>query len=105
LGTGTGTWGLGALGITCGIRQPENGNNGVFLLDQYAPRSEILCAASAVVEDWVIRYFQGKELKNDGIKYKRARPILTENGAGRVLIDTDGCGGQYYGRTNFFRMA
>jgi hypothetical protein len=53
----------------------------------------------------LVRYFQGKPVVSDGLTYQRDNAVLTNDGKGRVMIDTDGCGGQYHGRKNFWRMA
>jgi len=54
--------------------------------------------------DLLIRYYQGEKIENDGQEYKRATPLLSKDGKARVWVDHDGCGGQYFGRTNYYRV-
>jgi hypothetical protein len=47
----------------------------------------------------LIRYYSGEEMTNDGAKYKRI-PLPFN----KVIVDTDGCGEQYWGANNFYRI-
>jgi hypothetical protein len=88
------------------VYYPEEGKEELKLeiLAFFNPGAEQNAKVHHACLDLLVRYFQGKLIMSDGIEYKREKAVLTDDGNGRVMIDTDGCGGQYYGRKNFWGM-
>jgi hypothetical protein len=74
------------------------------ILTFFNPGAEQNAKVHHACMDLLVQYYQGKSIESDGIEYTRKEAVLTDDGTGRVMIDTDGCGGQYYGRKNFYAM-